>query len=398
MPNYGVPTKTLRLYGVNYGVPAKIFRLCGVKGVSYFCRLFFRTLLCILYLSGNVCHGDTNPSRVECDDCDYISDFTNHVYQRYYFIKRLKKTVNILKRIHGSKISVLPIDFGVSFRHTTALQCIHQMNTKKSLAPLLFFWENIRAFKWVEEVILIEEFIRIVFIISKELFDSIATGNFSKIITIENPEPFTTEKMLDAINVYTDLFLYKQNSKVVPYNMYIGSQHLMIQDKIPFSGGYQDYVGTLPILLRHYFINRLKRMFAILRYCKKKKITIFKQEELKRDMLLFVDGKVSHGWVKFYIKKVIDTKDIGPLLQLHDDFIHFRFVRDVLFLKDFLRTLLMIGKIVLLQYNSKASLVFSIPSITEFNEWYDQIKDVSSEELLQKIDMIVEKMPIVVAR
>ncbi len=392
MSNYGVPTKTLRLYEV----PAKIFRLCGVKGVRYFRRSLFRTLLCICCLFGNVCYGDTHSSRVECDDCDYISDFTHHVYQRYYFIKRLKKTVNILKRIHGSKISVLPIDFGVSFRHTAALQCIHQMNTKKTLVPLVSFWENIRAFKWVEEVTLIEEFIRIVFIISKELFGSIATGNFSKIITVEDPEPFIIEKMLDAISVYTDLFLYKQHSKVVPYNMYIGSQDLTIQDEIAFLGGYQESIGILPILLRHYFINRLKRMFAILRYCKKKRVSIFKQEKLKRDMLLFVDGKVSHGWVKFYIQKVINTKDIKPLLQLHDDFIHFRFVRDVLFLKDFLRTLLMIGKVVLLQHKLKTFQIFSIPSITEFNEWYGHIKGLSSEELLQKIDMIVEKMLIVI--
>ncbi len=390
MSNYGVLTKTLSLYGVNYGAPAKIFRLCGVKRVSYFCRSFLRTLLCIFCLFGSIYH-----FKVACDD-SYISDFTQHVYQRYYFIKRLKKTVNILKKIHESKISILPIDFGVSFRHTVALQCIHQMNTKKSLAPLVSFWGKIRAFKWVEEVTLIEEFIRIVFIISKELFCSIATGNFSKIITIEDSETFATEKMLDAISVYTDLFLYKQHSKVVPHNMYIGSQDLTIQDEIVFSGDYQESVGILSILLRHYFINRLKRMFAILRYLKKKKVSIFNQEKLKRDMLLFVDGNVSHKWVKFYIKKVIGTKDIKPLLQLHDDFIHFRFVRDVLFLKDFLRTLLMIGKIVLLQYRLKASQGFSIPSITEFNEWYGYIKGLSSEELLQKIDIVVEKMLIVI--
>lgn len=110
-----------------------------------------------------------------------ITEQTFLVYKRYYYIARLSKTIDMLAKVYyevNNMQAVLagrPVDFKLllpssecqAFRHKlvrSSVECIHKSH---NLKPLFMVWDSFKAYKFLEDELLIDDFSKEIFIITR---------------------------------------------------------------------------------------------------------------------------------------------------------------------------------------------------------------------------------------
>ena len=114
-------------------------------------------------------------------DSSTISEHTFLVYRRYYFVARLKKTINLLAHMYqevsnmqallaGRTIDIadiLPDEQLYQFKHQLIRSSIKQMRQTRNLKPLFMVWDSFAAYKSLYDELFVEEFSKEIFIITR---------------------------------------------------------------------------------------------------------------------------------------------------------------------------------------------------------------------------------------
>ncbi|HEB41838.1 MAG TPA: hypothetical protein ENI08_02340, partial [Candidatus Dependentiae bacterium] len=172
--------------------------------------LFFGfSFLCISDLCGHV-------SWIEEDPTVNIAETTHRIYRRYYSIARLEKAITMIrnltdnnKQLASEILSIYKYDYDAVFLHHPLItSCVDAMNNNQDITPLLTFWDKLTAYKYIQDDLLIGEFIKLVFVIIKHVM--ICHNTVEKSVPAYFRSDYSLdaldlEQLLDAIDVACDV-------------------------------------------------------------------------------------------------------------------------------------------------------------------------------------------------
>jgi hypothetical protein len=319
-----------------------------------------------------------------------ISSFTELIYKRYYFIARLEKIIDFYQLFATDPHCNINLFFADNdaiqttiylFKHEAIKHSLDEMCSRHSFAPLVALWHDFIAYKFLDDEIFLEDFTKLILILSKKIFFHIIPREQLATELPHNHVIFSAENDLstDIKRIdYTDALIRHLQEKENPCNV-IKSTNLSIDH---IKHGYTQSVSK-----RFYYIQRLKHPIATLLECNRLFFHCFQHS----DAVCGIDTKssFSHEYIKECIKTIETTKALDSLLYLWNDFEHYKLVEDEQFVHEFLKIIFIIQKNIVF-YTAKNKINFSLDY---FIMIYENIDSLPLEELLNAIDLLTHELP-----
>jgi len=331
------------------------------------------------------------------------STFSNQIYQRYYFIKRLEPCIAVLKQLN--KILILKNNetlrkklFGSEYFHTekdhTIATTIDQMNDQQTLTPLFKLWDAFTHYQRISDSAYTQEFIWELFFITRNLLKLFSKDERSTDKQTHHILPLTTAKLCAAINSQTEqLHTYipdavKQTKKQL-------LQSCPSPGEMPLETRMEETdVHIDQILMRFYLLQRLRSSQKLLAtFCHHSlPPTLFTYRHDGDDLIVNDTVRFSTSVVKNCIERMQEQQKVLPLCHLLEQFNAYIGVRN----EDFSReTLLLICTVY------RNILVLGIqqgkqPKSGIANgmlHMYSNASSFSLEEILDLINVFAEEIP-----
>jgi len=275
-----------------------------------------------------------------------IKSITGLVNRRYYFIERLRKTINLLTRIKERTEQVnslinkivkrnIPI-----FKHERIQYSMNEIIKTRSLKPLFMVWDDFTSYRSIEDELFVEEFTKEIFIITKGIFNDQA-------IKSHELSAFSPEEILDRID---ELFPDTLRSDLTDVQSHIESEQI-----------YQ----------RFYVIQRLFPALTLMH-------TIHRSKEIS---IIQYEEKFSDSYICYIIQKIAQQNSLEPLLMLWEDIQQYKHMNER-FIKE---------ASLLFFYTYKHFAHQLIPHRGSFDDvvlLYESINSLPIEEILTAIDTI----------
>jgi|GEM_PF-2715591 len=242
-----------------------------------------------------------------------------------------------------------------------------------SLSPLFLMWENIKQFRYglnPEEKSILLDFSKICLISYQSLLTSL-NNKFPSTIPCISPED------LDSLNQIEEVFETMEKCSLF-YFLRKSPRTQLIFPPACQSLCINEFCASFA--LRYYLNKRLKNTFSSFTFFHEKNASLFTQgiEYLgfKKEDIIFNDQVISG-----YFDLLIQEKKLDPFMQLIGQFQSFDFIKNPLFIKEFLILLCITYKDLILE--NKASI--------RITETIEELRELSLEELLYVIDSINQK-------
>jgi len=322
-----------------------------------------------------------------------VSDFCERVHKYTYLIYRLEKPLRILSHIKQQKSYYVnlaaQVTMAYSFQHPSIVSMIEQIQKTKSIKPLFNVWSCIHSYKYVHDQLLINEFIILILILSKNiLIQYIHNTNEQEELAQCITRKFNTtlklncNKIIDTIHLFTNALIHvkKNNINHIKF-LFSLSKKTNTLVLLPFQD-FNTAAQTEKCTFRYYLYHRLKKTFLLF-----KKLNTFKNF-YKSIHQLSIDN-FQDNRIKQCVIEIQQKNTIAPFLELADEFKKYCCVDNFLFLKEFLTLTFIVGKYIILEHHNRIS-------IQQIIEVYDKINELPIEEILHAIDLITEQLPAIV--
>ncbi|MGE0010351.1 MAG: hypothetical protein AB7F19_00110 [Candidatus Babeliales bacterium] len=134
-------------------------------------RLIYITLVCFVQTTWCM-----DALWIDEEDTIILNSLTQSVHQRYYYIARLSKVHELLKTLQCT-CPILTQEFQtlsyLAPEHPRIIQCINELQTSRTCEPLLAVWQEIKAYKYLEDEQCIKEYSSLVCIIAQQLITAL---------------------------------------------------------------------------------------------------------------------------------------------------------------------------------------------------------------------------------
>ncbi|MEX0940662.1 MAG: hypothetical protein WDZ41_04850 [Candidatus Babeliales bacterium] len=313
-----------------------------------------------------------------------ISFFTELIYRRYYFVARLEKTVNFIttlkNKIHGCiKLEYIThIDDINLFKHVLIKESVAKMNQTKSLEPIIITWHDFKNYKFLEDEIFLDDFTKLILIISKKLFLHIMPKQPTDIeILYEKGLNVSSLERLDFI----DNFIEKVD-EINEISTYKSSPFYLQKIKSNF---------TEAIAQRFYYLQRLNpSLDYLMKHIEKK--------ELRNLLLEYNNNKLDvfhHKRIQECIGSMEIQHSIHPLLILCNDIKQYKFLEDPAFIQESIKLIFILYKNIFFGFSNTKKII-SPELLQQINTLYQKIDHLPLEEILNTIDMLAHELPNIV--
>jgi hypothetical protein len=271
---------------------------------------------------------------------------THHVCFRFYLLKRLMHVPELFNVHHNEILDSLPMD--LIFIHPRTAECYATMQTSLSIKPIEKLLEEIRQYRFIDDTLLIHEFLRLVFITLATIKQE--HQNAPQIThSFEHVTSFSITELLEAIDIKINEIKHipEGKAKSIP---------LFIEETFDFSPNcFANYVYR-----RYYFIHRLERIMGLF-------------QEINRSMQLNASSvsvhmnecphppfnpetifnfqnsfPFKHNKIKESIHNMEHEHNLKPLFLVWDEFITYKSVEDQLFVEEFTKEIFVISRNILI--------------------------------------------------
>jgi hypothetical protein len=110
-----------------------------------------------------------------------ITPETYNIVRRHYFINRLEKTISLLDKIYahadGAASALMYIDPLPQFKNPIVNTAAIAITEEKNIQPLFAVWQQFCAYKYIDDVVFVEDFSKEVFIITRRTLSSMAPAH-----------------------------------------------------------------------------------------------------------------------------------------------------------------------------------------------------------------------------
>lgn len=303
--------------------------------------------------------------------------FSNYVYRRYYFVKRLQNTMLLFLDIENriTKHGYQPVQLDglftftddVSFKDNRVQRSVDVMQKKRSLKPLFMIWEDFTGYKSIKDQIFVEEFTKEVFIISRNMLITLAANDEFVIIPPVRAHA-TCDMLLDDIDAMTEYI----------YAIYNNKPRKSVQLKRDVD--LHTFAHVDDVLKRFYVIKRLQ-------------VACNQLNALPYSAHYLTGKAFSRAWKHAIIlscsRIMAQTESLDPLLELWEDVLQYKYIQDELFMHEFTQLVLCTYADLSAYY---AHATQKDPSNTAF-ELYHLIDTLPLNEILDVIDIIAHDLP-----
>lgn len=299
--------------------------------------------------------------------------FTNHVFRRFYFIRRLEHAIKVL-------------DF---FSHNRAQKNIYK-SKKQELSPLFMVWNDFTSYKDLLDQVLVEDFTKEVFVVSSGLLTG--TGHSNQIDTEAIQEFLSSKhskcialKETTSINAMTSMpFLQILETIENEQEKKDNSMISRVVDLVPF-------VTVDEVVYRFYSLQRLKRAVNLVKKLEKKqKLYIPFKSSWENDGLTFNGNHFSNNCITTTIQIICNKKDIQSLLNLWSSLNRYKYVKEPIIITEF--TILIIN---ILQNTMQHLFPNDYTQLHSTNKVHSMavLESMPLEEVLDILDILVDELP-----
>jgi hypothetical protein len=310
-----------------------------------------------------------------------INEKTDLVCRRWYYVERLKKSVkSLITLCVEHKKYILPLELPIDIRVTDPMvqRCMIAIIEQKNIKPLVVLWQEIASYKYLYAVDLPGDFALLLCIILQHvclvLHDHGLYNNICEHVQVSY-EHLVEQDITDILSLVSRLTAYLHGA----------TYSCVMSGRLSASLDTFHNIGAKDISLRFCLATRLKKTFTWLMLYKGKEIDIFKNIIQEDAMGVTVDHHIMlrHPRLIMCCKEMAQTKSVVPFIALWKQFRHFEEIRDVQFLKDFLKLVLATCHYFFLANSIKK------PGIALASEsWPEHVDDYSVLQMLQMLDEI----------
>lgn len=304
-----------------------------------------------------------------------VSNTSNLISRRRYFIHRLRPTINLLEKMylhlhkkpHYLDIPQLTHDLQCAspFRCQQIRHSILAIQHTRNLRPLFLVWNDFAAYKRLEDTIFVEEFSKEIFVITRNAMLAVSGhADTTRYQTI----PDTIDHALDTIDCMTRT----------------------IKGAVPL-GDIQDIAPAAhidDITERLYHIERIRKAVLILELLEQKieKVTQKGNHLAIRASDYQTSEQFTNERIIAAIQQIQSSGSIKPLLRIWRDVKQYKAIDDRTFVKEFLHCLFYVLRAAYLVYaHEEGSNLLTIS--TEVS-----LEALSIEQTLHMIDLIVDEI------
>ena len=275
-----------------------------------------------------------------CDEKIIITQFCEGYHQRSYFILRVEKIIESIRKHPQKKYS---FSFNQKqFNNPTVLSCMIEIQKKRSLQPFYLLWREINHYKYLEEKSFAHDFTKLLFSIQHTIYSH----------TIK--------------------------TKSVPLD-------------IKFSLDGKNY--TEATTLRNYYFKRLHCVFLLLKKIPCSKQSFFDAESIGCDCTFITHHTFLHKDIKKCIELMERQQSIKPLVVLSKDFYCCKLIQDDIFLREFIALTFIVLRNIF-NNNTPIPLTSMQKKHTSHIAYiYQNLDKLPLEEILEAIDLLHKELP-----
>jgi hypothetical protein len=376
----------------------------------------------IQYIPDDIPESSTIATTIEQDYGFTANQFTNFVYRRFYFINRLEKIMNSFSRInktitktittktspgprdrHLNIDRIFNLDIAESFSHPMIKNSLNTIKTKRSLRPLFTVWDSFKSYKLIEDQLLIEEFTKEIFVISRNLIlssldadDTQEQGtNFTRDHDIHPMLSLCSCCLLDMIDIYLDQFLQIQTAHKHTGNIDDPQKNInSVHDLKPF-------IHMDDIVERFYHLQRLQRPMAHLYFLYKGGYPYRLNRSIQiKNSTIIIDNytQFTHPDIVSCIKVMQQTQSWLPLIQLLCEVKRYKFIQDQGFMHELSCLLFVISHTIVAHETHKQNPQQKNITLEQVAELYEKIDSLPIENILDAIDLLSEQIPVLLEK
>jgi hypothetical protein len=318
--------------------------------------------------------------------------FTELIFKRFYYIVRLDEPISLINAIKEAKKNmpvnlefVTDIDSLTIFNHQRIIDALTKMKKTKNLGPILGLWEDFNTYKFLDDETFLDDFTKLILIISKKLVLCIVAQQCSRSF-INSIYSFydkglsaTTQERLEYIDMLIIEFMNIKNNKKHTKLQTIKSSHIVPN----FTEAVSD---------RMYYIKRLQNALDYLSRLPGTNTMFFNHIESTR---VIFDGTLHfyHERINECIELMELEKNADSMFLLWDEFIHYKYLNDELFLEELIKIIFVSFKNLTVNINgSKQEKAFQ-QTLQELLQFYERLDSIPLEEILNAIDILAHELP-----
>lgn len=301
-----------------------------------------RTLLFFLLPFGSIL-SETNLQKektfVICKSCEMV-------HERSYFLRRLKKIIDLFQHLNKSpRVNSNFNNFSSDlFSHPRIKRLIISFENTSNLGAFFNLWDELCNYKHINDEQLIKEFTQFTLLMAKKIC----------------PECYT--KSTNPLDISFTLS----------------------------SGSY-----TEAVTIRDYYSTRLKKPLELLSHIKCNKDSLFESVSRDHECNCVFESHIqfTHGDINRCIDLMSSKNSVSPLLQLGKEFSKYRLIQDEKFNREFLLLVFGVYKN-LITYNAlHKNLSINKSTLSLISYIYENLEHLPLEQILDATDLLAEELP-----
>jgi len=330
------------------------------------------------------------------------SAFANHVYQRYYFVKRLEACVHVLRQVDallalkGNALRTRLFThktFGTSTNPAVAAS-IKQMQEQQSLEPFFRLWHSFARYQRINDAQYTHEFVWETFWLTRNILKELSHDE-------EHPTRNVIDRDTSATVLCTEIGTHAADiQKLLPQKIQqqpVATHRAAVPPTIkelPYETRMETDVHIDQILMRFYMLQRLAPSRAIFKklchHPLPSSLFGYRQEDddlVVNDILHFTTPRV-----KKCIEQLHETQTVMPLCQLLNKFSSYVGVHSEPFSKEVLLLICTVYRTILI-HDAKQVPQAKSGLVQGMLHMYNNASSFSIEEILDLIHLFAEEIP-----
>jgi len=332
------------------------------------------------------------------------ADFSNCIYQRYYFIKRLAPCITVLRQLNplltlkkNGPIAkkIFSMHRASNGQNPAIAAAVKQMQNRQSLTPLLNLWQSFASYQSINDSSYTQEFVWEIFLVTRSLLRELVTHERTgETEAAETPElaPTVLCEQVAAHAEKLKAVLPDKVKNLTPkeYRVPSPSDAKELAHEIDA----EPEIHMDQILHRFYLLQRLNPSRELLQTCCSyplpKEIFNFRRDG--DDLILNDAFRFTSPAVKKCIEQMDDGKNMQPLCKLLDEFGSYVSVHNEAYSREVLLLICTVYRNILVQgmqqgTRPKSGVLHGVLHM------YSGASSFSIEEILDLINVFAEEIP-----
>jgi hypothetical protein len=355
--------------------------------------------------------------------------FIFHVQHRYYLIRRLEKPMQKfflvqqrIEQVAGTKGKRLLLDGDVVklFKHPAVVGPLYEAAMHGRVEPLFALWQDFLSYKFVEDGDFVREVVTVMLLFYKNLLKQILGKQAESIPLLQRADSDVAHRALhlpdkniealaDELGVLSNSYTRIRSKYQDKLTQVLTASHQTAEigqekekennEELPTSFNTianllenpQDSTDFIVInTIRFYHTQRLLKAIFLLSQLSNSEHVL--AQEIVQGIRDNGVGRMpfQHAEIKRVVAKISESGSLKPLFKLWQRFADYDFIGDRIVLDEFMHLLVIFYNLSAPMAQKRLGRVDGVPSVNDMLDLYNQISTLSTAELLDFLDTVVD--------